>query len=239
MQRYFGRIVDNKAVLEDDDIFHILKVMRMRKGEHIEVVSDERLYECELTSIKPIDITVIKSIKEANELTSDVILVAALLKGDKMDFVVQKATELGVQEIVFLITKRTIVKVKKFGKDFKFDRYRRIAKEASEQSKRVRLPVLTRVLPISRIREVKAEVKAVAYEGVSGSTKSFNEKIKDLAKGKRLAIVIGPEGGFEEDEIEFLNDRGYTSVSFGKRILRAETASLYALSVISNYLERK
>ena len=184
-------------------------------------------------------IDVVGLIKEDHELPNQIILICALLKGDKLDYVIQKATELGVSEIVFALTHRTIVKVRKLDKDFKFERYRRIAKEASEQSKRLRIPTINRIVTLDRIKEVKADIKLVAYENVSGNTKSFLEGIKSLEKGKKLAILIGPEGGFENDEIAFLEDLGYKCVSLGKRILRAETASIYALSVIGSYLERK
>lgn len=239
MQRYFGRIVDKHVILEEDDIFHITKVMRCKIGDKIEVVSDGRLYEAEIKGIKPVVIDVVGLIKEDHELPNQIILICALLKGDKLDYVIQKATELGVSEIVFALTHRTIVKVRKLDKDFKFERYRRIAKEASEQSKRLRIPTINRIVTLDRIKEVKADIKLVAYENVSGTTKSFLEGIKSLEKGKKLAILIGPEGGFENDEIAFLEDLGYKCVSLGKRILRAETASIYALSVIGSYLERK
>ena len=96
MQRYFGRKVGDSVVLNDDDVYHLLKVMRSRVGEKIEVVADERVFLSEITSVKPLQIKAIKRIEEDNELPNHVILVASLLKGDKLDFVLQKATELGV-----------------------------------------------------------------------------------------------------------------------------------------------
>ena len=163
-------------------------------------------------------------------------MVAALVKGEKMDLVLQKATELGVSEIVLLETERTIAKIKD---ESKLGRFRKILKEAAEQSKRTRIPTLNKVLTINKLNEIKADVKLIAYKGEQGSSKSFNDELKALKPGKSVAIMIGPEGGFSEKEVQEANKLGFTSVGLGKRILRAETASFYALSVISNFVERK
>ena len=238
-QRYFGEIIDNQAVLSEDDVFHCLRVMRMRVKDELEVVCDNQVFLGVVTCIKPFAVSIVGKIKEKRELPNEIILVAALLKGEKLDFVLQKATELGASEIVLLGTKRTVVKLKEAKKEAKLNRYHRILKEAAEQSKRVRIPNLFRILPFEDIDTINAEVKLIAYEEEAGETKSFLEQVKSLEKGQRLAIVIGPEGGFDPDEINYAKAKGYVPVSLGRRILRAETASVYALSVIACHLERK
>lgn len=239
MQRYFGQIIMNQVLLGDDDIFHLLKVMRARVGDQIEVVSNEKVFLCQVNKIKPLEIDVVDEIKENHELKNKVILIAAMIKGEKMDLVLQKATELGVSEIILLLTERTIVKVKPAEKDMKLERYRRILKEAAEQCKRTRIPTLYRILRMEDIKDIDAQVKMIAYEEVSGHTGSFNSLVSSIKDKQKVAIVIGPEGGFSTEEIELAMDAGYAPVSLGKRILRAETASFYALSVIANHLERK
>jgi len=240
MQRYFGQIITNQVLLGDDDIFHLTKVMRARPGDEIEVVSNEKVFLCKVTQLKPhIEIDVVKPIKENHELKNHVILIAALIKGEKMDFVLQKATELGVGEIILLQTERTIVKIKPAEKDLKLERYRRILKEAAEQCKRTRIPMLYRVIDLKGLKNVDAQVKMIAYEEESGATESFNSIIRSIKDKQKVAIIVGPEGGFSKDEVELAVADGYKPVSLGKRILRAETASFYALSVISNHLERK
>lgn len=239
MQRYFGRKLNNDILLEDDDIYHLLKVMRARKGEQIEVVADEKVYLCELTSVKPVSIIAKRQLKENNELPNYVILVVSLLKGDKIDYVLQKATELGVSEIVFLNSERVIVKIKNQQKDLKLGRYHKIVKEAAEQSKRTIIPFVQNIIDIERLNEIQADIKLIAYEGTKGNTSTLNKKIDGLKEGERIAIVIGPEGGFSVNEVEYAKSNGFTPVSLGKRILRAETASIYALSVIANRLESK
>lgn len=239
MQRYFGRKLQKNIVLEEDDVRHLLKVMRARKGDQIEVVADEKVFLCEITSIKPLTIVTVKEIKENNELPSYIILVAALLKGDKMDYVLQKVTELGVNEIVLLVSERTIVRIKQQQTDLRLGRYQRILKEAAEQSKRRRIPYIQNIISFERINEIDADLKLIAYEGSCGSTRNLNKRIDSLKNGSRVAIIIGPEGGFSDEEINFAKHFNFIPVGLGKRILRAETASIYTLSVIANRLEDK
>ena len=239
MQRYFGNIIQKQVILADDDIFHLTKVMRARVGDQIEVVSSEKVFLCQVNKLKPLEIDVVSPIKENHELKAQVILVAALIKGEKFDFLLQKATELGVGEIVLLQTERTVVKIKPAEKELKLERYRRILKEAAEQCKRTKIPQLYRVLTIDQLDSVSANVKMIAYEGVNGNTSSFNSIVRSIKEKDKVAIMIGPEGGFSEKEVEKAVELGYKTVSLGQRILRAETASFYALSVIVNHLERK
>lgn len=239
MQRYFGRIVGKQVVLDEDDVFHLMRVMRAKVGEQIEVVDNEEVYLAEVNRFKPLEINVIKRLKEQSELPNNVILIASLVKGDHMDLILQKATELGVSEVVLLSTERTIVKIKKDDKDVKFARFNKILKEAAEQCKRKRIPECYRLINMSQLKQIKADVKLIAYEEEKGSASSFNKAVQSIKEKQTVAIIIGPEGGFSESEINVALNEGYKKVSLGRRILRAETAAFYALSVISNFLERK
>lgn len=239
MQRYFGRIFKNMIVLDDDDKYHLLKVMRARKGEQIEVVADENVYLSEIVSTKPLEIIAKKTLKDNSELPNYIILLAALLKGDKMDLVLQKATELGVSEVVLLTTDRTIIKIKDHQNDLKLGRYQKILKEAAQQSKRNRIPYIKNIISFDRIDEIDADLKFIAYEENKGDVSAFNKKLKNVKPGKKIAIIIGPEGGFTEGEVIYAKHHGFSPVGLGNRILRAETASIYALSVIANHLEDK
>lgn len=239
MQRYFGKIIEHEAVLDESDQFHLVKVMRARVGEQIEVVFESKVYLCEIETIKPLKIKKVVVIKENNELKNDVVLVVSLLKGEKLDFVIQKATELGVEEIVLLQSERSIAKIRNIDRSYKLDRFNRIIKEAAEQSKRTRLPLLYRVIKMDQLHEIEANVKLMAYEGEQGATSSFLTAVRGVKSGERIAVLIGPEGGFSLDEVNEARMSGYQTVSLGKRILRAETASIYALSVLAAFLERK
>ena len=239
MQRYFGRLVERQAILQDDDVFHLTRVMRAKVGEQIEVVEDGVVYLCQISRFRPLTIDVIRRLRENNELPNKVILVAALLKGEKMDLVLQKATELGVDEVVLLETSRTVVKFKKDDREVKMERFNRILKEAAEQSKRNQIPHLYRVIDFNGLHDIEADVKMVAYEEEAGPTTSFNKIVESIKPEQTVAILIGPEGGFSDHEILLATKQGFRKVSLGRRILRAETAAFYALSVIANFLEKK
>lgn len=239
MQRYFGKIIGRQVLLEDDDVFHLTRVMRAKVGDKIEVVNEGVVYVAQINRFKPLEIDVVRRLKENNELPNNVVLIASLLKGDKMDLVLQKATELGVSEIVLLETERTVVKFKKDDREIKIERFNKILKEAAEQSRRSVIPHLFRIITFDQLRDIDANVKMIAYEEEAGATNSFNKIVDSIKPGQKVAVLIGPEGGFAEHEVEIAMHNGYKKVSLGKRILRAETASFYALSVIANRLEKK
>ena len=239
MQRYFGKIIGRQVLLEDDDVFHLTRVMRAKVGDKIEVVNEGVVYVAQINRFKPLEIDVVRRLKENNELPNNVVLIASLLKGDKMDLVLQKATELGVSEIVLLETERTVVKFKKDDRELKIERFNKILKEAAEQSRRSIIPHLFRIITFDQLRDIDANVKMIAYEEEAGATNSFNKIVDSIKPGQKVAVLIGPEGGFAEHEVEIAMHNGYKKVSLGKRILRAETASFYALSVIANRLEKK
>lgn len=238
MQRYFGNIISNQVALSDDDCFHLVKVMRAIVGDQIEVVDSGKVFLCTVTSIKPLKIEINKEIKEDHNLPNKVVLICALLKGEKIDFVLQKATELGVNEIVFFNSERTIVKMNSAQKESKYERFRKILKEASEQSKRNDIPILTKLIDFKDIAKLKLDRKYIAYEGYKGKPNLVKE-VAPAKPGQIIGIIIGPEGGFSEAEYKFAKEKGFKPVSLGKRILRAETAAIYALSVIGNTLESR
>ena len=237
MQRYFADKKQNKIILGDGDVHHLLHVMRNKKGDEIEVVADYKLYNCIIKSINPLDIETNYEIPLDSELDNQVTLFFALAKGDKIEFVIQKATELGVQKIVLIKTERCVVKLS--NEDFlkKSERYNKIAKEASEQSHRLLIPEIVGVVDIKNIpSSLLADTNLLAYEKEAGQTSSFLDKV---TKDGSYSIMIGPEGGFSSKEVELLTEKyAFQPVSLGKRILRTETAAVYALSVLGCLLEK-
>lgn len=233
MQRYFASIIDNKVYLDDGDVHHLLHVMRMKAGSTIEVVADSKLYEAYIVSTNPLDIKVINEVKTDVELNYDVTLFFALAKGDKIDFVVQKATELGVKRVILVNTKRCVTTFENKDIDKKLARFSKIAKEASEQSHRLIVPEVLGVINMKDVANYKSDFNYVAYEKDAGdTTDSFNQL------NGSVSLFVGPEGGFEKEEIEYLNSIGFKNVSLGKRILRTETAAVYGLSVIGFLMEK-
>lgn len=238
MQRYFGSIVNNKVFLNEDDIYHLTHVMRAKLDECVEIVSNGKVYVAKIDGFNPLSISITKEIDEDNELSAKLILISSLIKGDKMDLVLQKATELGVSSIYLLAAERSVVKIKESEKQNKLIRFNKILKESAQQCKRREIPNVIDIITINDLSKIDADIKLVAYEGNQGSTSSLHEQLGKMNKDSSIAILVGPEGGFTLKEIEIANKNGYNNISLGKRILRAETACFYALSVVSCYLDK-
>lgn len=230
MQRYFA--IDKKDKyfkLEEKDYHHIKTVMRMKENDVIEVVFNKTLYLAHIENIKE-DIIIIedKLIEIEKDNSKKVNIIIPYLKEQKLDFIFQKATELGVDKITLVPFSRSVVKLKE--KSTKYTRWNRILKEASEQSKRL-------VTPNLNLLESFKEIKNLDGLNLICSTAEKNQTIKKVMKTSTnydtINIVIGPEGGLTEQEENTLVEYGYKKVTFGNRILRVETVPLYILSIIN------
>lgn len=232
MQRYFSnKLKDNKFELRNDDIYHITRVMRMKSGDNIEVVFDEKVYLCCIDFVNGnLEVNVVKCHEKSDEKIIEKVLIIPLLKETKMDLILQKATELGVNKIIPVEMERSIIKLNKEKEDKKIERWMRIVKEASEQSMRVNIPIITEVKKMNEL-ESETGLKLVC------STKEKENTIKMVLQSHKsydkINIVIGPEGGISPKEEEYLNSIGFKSVSLGKNIMRVETVPLYILSVLN------
>ena len=237
MQRYFASLLDKEHIkLESEDEHHLLHVMRMKKDDEIEVVANDKLFLCRIENVNPLNIYIVHEINSDVELNEDVTLLFALTKGDRTDLVVQKATELGVKKIALIQSERTVVRYDEKDIVKKCARYQKIMKEASEQSHRLVVPTLLGIYNLKKLpKEVYSDLNYVAYEKDANDVEG---SFKGLTKGKSITILVGPEGGFSKEEIDMLVNQGFIRTSLGKRILRAETAAIYALSVIGYLLER-
>ena len=237
MQRYFAHIdKDFNVSFSKEDEHHILHVMRMKSNDEIEVVDNEKVYLCRIDKINPLVVSVIHEISNDVEIKEDITLLFALTKGDKTDLVLQKATELGAKKVALITSERTVVSYDNKDIDKKILRFSKIMKEASEQSHRVVVPELLGIYNLKNLpKEVFSDINYVAYEKDASKT---NEMFEGLERGKSISILVGPEGGFSEQEINNLTKQGFIRTSLGKRILRAETAAIYALSVLGYLLER-
>ena len=229
MQRYFA--IDKKDdlfTLESSDLHHISNVMRMKSGDFIEVVFDKILYKCKVLFSDGISI-VYDSVLPGNADIMDIVLIVPVLKEQKMDLVLQKATELGATRIIPIITERCVVKLND-KESKKLDRWSRIVKEASEQCKRISVPIIDNVHTISSLNFTDG-VKLVC------STRENEKNIKNVMHNlngcAKMYIVVGPEGGLSIGEEEKLNSLGFVSITLGKRIMRVETVPMYVLSVIN------
>lgn len=232
MQRYFSNKLDNnKFQLNKDDLYHISRVMRMKTGDNIEVVYNSEVYICDLEINNNEVSAIIKSKEENKEIDNiEKVLIIPLLKENKMDLILQKATELGVSKIVPVIMERSIIKLEKDRESKKLERWNKICKEASEQSKRVNIPIITEVKTLKDL-ENESGLKIVCSTKEKDNTiKKFLNNNKDYNK---INIVIGPEGGIAPKEEDYLNSIGFESISLGNNIMRVETVPMYILSVIN------
>lgn len=243
MQKYFISEEElNNLRIISDDVNHIKNVTRSKIGDSVIVSDQKREYLVSFTKIenKFVEFEIKEEIDNQNELDVYVDIYQGYPKGDKLDDIVKHSTELGVNAIYATFMKRSIVKLDDKKIENKKERYFKIAKEAAEQSFR-------RVIPKFDIKYLKQidfssyDIKLIAYEenAYNGELVNFKNKISNASKNDKIAIVIGPEGGIDSQEIDYLKSQGFTCCAFGKRILRTETAPLYALSAISYELELK
>ena len=235
-------INNRRVVITGPDVNHIKNVLRMKPGEEISVSNgmDGKEYRCGILALEQERIVCeLRFVKEDGvELPAKVYLFQGLPKGDKMELIVQKAVELGVYQIIPVAAKRCVVKLDEKKTQAKITRWQGIAEAAAKQSKRAIIPRVTEVLDFSRAVKVAAEmdVRMIPYELAEGMEKT-RELIDSLKPRQSIAVFIGPEGGFEEKEIEEAMANGIEPVTLGKRILRTETAGLTVLSWIMYRLE--
>ena len=223
--------INDRYEFDEHNAHHLKTVLKIKKDTIIRLVyQDSYLAKIEYDNNK-IYARVIEIDNNVNELDCEVILVQSLIRKDNFELVLQKACELGVSKIIPLISSRCVALDKNF--DVKKLRYQKIMKSACEQSKRNNVAVIDDVCTINEL-DVDASLKMVAFENEKYSASKISQLYD---KQKSIVIVIGPEGGFSDDEIKVLTDKGYQCVSLGSRILRSETASLYALSVLGEIIE--
>lgn len=236
MQRYFKDTSLDIFELSSDDSYHITKVMRNKIGDKVEVVIDKNLYICEIINLD--SLVTVKKIEEVecdSELSCHITIAQSLVKEQKMDLILQKCCELGAAEIIPINTTRSIVKLDK-KETKKIDRWNKILKEASEQSKRVVIPKVNEIMDIKDLAKLDYDIKILC--SVNELSTSIKKVLSKDLNNVKIILVIGPEGGFTDNEEKILMDNGFISTSFGNRVLRTETASLYALSIINYILMR-
>ena len=227
MQRYFSKeLYDNKFSLSKDDLYHIKTVMRMNPNDLVEVVYENNLYICHLDD--SYDAIIDKRIEEERNKKVYCTLCLPLLTEQKFSFVLQKATELGIDEIIPVITERSIVNLKD-KEDKKLIRWNRICKEAAEQSKRLDIPKISEVKKISELNLDGLKIVCSTKE----KSKSIKNVLQNTTNCDRMVIMVGPEGGISNNEEEKLISLGFMPVTLGSNIMRVETVPIFMLSVLN------
>ena len=217
--------------LAAEDARHAVTVLRLKPGQHVELIRDRERWDAEIISADSRDVCVrLVSSLPSTEPGLSVTLFQGLPKADKMDWIVQKATELGASRIVPVLMNRCVSRPDP--KDFsrKLDRWQKIAREAGKQSGRCIVPEITEPVDLRRLPDLSSlpQTSIVPWEESEAyGPLAFRESHPALSS---LGILIGPEGGIEPDEIVFLRSAGFIPLTLGKRILRTETAGLAAIS---------
>ena len=236
MPRYFVDDYNLENLIIDKDNYHHLKVVnRVKLGEIVELFNNDITYQVKITSIEKdlIRFEIVDQFYYDTEFNFKITLMQGYPKGDKIDDIIKHSTELGVYEIIPTITSRVIVKIDEKKKDNKITRLQTIAKEASKQSRRNHIPIIEDIKNMKDIDYDKYNVKILAYEKeATTNNKLLVYVVNKIKENDNVIIAIGPEGGFSDEEANYLIAKGFISVSLGKRILRTETAGLYCLSVI-------
>lgn len=237
-----SQINDKTVIIEGKDVNHIKNVLRMKVGEEVSVSNgvDGNEYRCQIQELG--EETVILKLmfvkQDGVELPSKVYLFQGLPKADKMELIIQKAVELGVHEIIPVATKRAVVKLDDKKAKSKIARWQAISEAAAKQSKRAVVPKIGEVMTFSQAVKYASDMekKCIPYELAEGMEKT-KEWIDSVGKDERIAVFIGPEGGFEESEVELALQNGILPITLGKRILRTETAGFTVLAWLMYHLE--
>ena len=233
---------DKTLYIDGEDVKHISKVLRYGQGDEIEVCdSNGHEYICRIESVDKtrIDLSIVDEVDINRESRIRVSLYQGVPKSTKMDIILQKLTEAGVDEIVLVNTKRSVVNIKGDKADKKFDRWERIIYEAAKQCKRGLIPKLRGILSFKEALEDmgKNDINICPYEvekslGIKEALQTGQvKKILENKDEVRVGIFIGPEGGFAEEENEMVKAAGIASVTMGPRIFRTETASIVATAI--------
>ena len=236
-----AQISERDVVIEGSDVNHIKNVLRMKCGEKIRISSvSGRNFYCEIAEFsgEMVRADIVEELEEDTELPNKIYLFQGLPKSDKMEFIVQKAVELGVHEIIPVSMKNCVVKLDEKKAASKVNRWQEIAKSAAKQSKRSLIPSvsmpLSYKLAVERAKEL--DIVLVPYENERGM-QATREVIAAIEPGQSIGIFIGPEGGFDSSEIEFVREDAHL-ISLGNRILRTETAGLATLAMLIYQLEQ-
>lgn len=250
MYKFFvteNQIEGNIIKIVEKDVNHIKNVLRHEINDEIEIcdITNSTNYLCKIIELdnKFVKAEILDKLETNSEPKVYLHIFQGLPKQEKMETIIQKTTEIGVSEITPLVMNRCVVKLDDKTASKKVERFQKISEVAAKQSKRDRIPIINLPINIKNIYEKIAnyDIVLVAYENeetlnIKTVLKKLN-KIKEKKKEIKVAVIIGPEGGIEEKEIEYLKKLGAKVVTLGKRILRTETAPIVLASIIMYELD--
>ncbi len=237
-----GEIGENEARITGPDVNHIKNVLRMKPGDKLRISDGERLcYNCQIRDLEEeaVSLSLLSKDEDGTELPARIVLFQGLPKGDKMELVIQKNVELGVFRIVPVAARRSVVKLDPKKAEAKVRRWNAISESAAKQSKRTVIPEVSAVLSFKEAVDQAGDFdcRLFPYEHAEGMEET-RRLLSEVKPGMRIAVFIGPEGGFEEEEVEYARAKGFTPITLGRRILRTETAGMALLSALMFQLEK-
>ncbi|MBO4902917.1 MAG: 16S rRNA (uracil(1498)-N(3))-methyltransferase [Lachnospiraceae bacterium] len=240
-----GQVRGDRAYITDSDVNHIRNVLRLKAGDRIQIVQedDENLYICSILKEDPtqIECRVEKRIASEAELPAQIYLFQGLPKSDKMELILQKAVELGVHEVIPVQTKNVVVKLDEKKVQSRITRWNLIAQAAAKQAKRGRIPEVRTVCTFAEAVSIMGEmdVRLIAYEKADrNGMEDTRARLSAVRPGQKVGIMIGPEGGFTEEEIAMASEADVFPITLGRRILRTETAGMTVLAWLVYLLEQ-
>jgi 16S rRNA (uracil1498-N3)-methyltransferase len=228
-----SQITGNAVSVTGDDARHLIQVLRANVGQAVEVSDGEHVYQTRIRSISDgqVFLDIVAVSKNNAEPGLFVTLYQAIAKGERMDWAIQKAAELGAGRIVPVLTRYTVVQLDEKKAQKRMERYQRIAAEAAKQCRRGRVPEVTVPVPFAEAMAMAdAPMKLIAWE--QEEDQGLSDVLRSTDILQKVDICIGPEGGFAEEEIKTARDNGWRSVGLGPRILRTETAGITLLSIL-------
>lgn len=241
MHRFFiepHAVCGNEAVLTGEDVQHIAKVLRLRTGDEVTLcdgAKTEYTARIDLVEKERITLRVLETAASKTESAAEITLYQGLPKAGKLETIIQKCVELGIGKVIPFDAERSVVKLSE--KDFakKQSRYQRVAYEAAKQSRRGIIPEVGGLVKLAKEDFSAFDLILLAYEEERGTT--LKKALRAKMDAKRIALIVGPEGGFAPEEADMLIQRGAVSVSLGPRILRTETAGMAMLAMTVYELE--
>ena len=246
MQHFFvvpDQVRDGYIEITGSDVNHMKNVLRMKTGEQLEISDgNNKKYLCGIESLEADKVTarILEEREAENELPSKLYLFQGLPKSDKMELIIQKAVELGAWEVIPVATKRAVVKLDQKKAAKKRERWSGISESAAKQAGRNVIPEIKQVMNFQEALSYakSLDVLLIPYELAEGML-ATKERIQAIQPGQSVGIFIGPEGGFEQEEVKLAMEAGAYPITLGRRILRTETAGMTMLSVLMYHLEQE
>lgn len=243
MPKFFvknNQIVEDRIIIIGEDVKHIKNVLRLKVDDNIQICNPDtaKNYTCGISKLNDnsIECIIFNEIESNSESDIDITIFQGIPKADKMELIIQKCVELGVNEITPVEMKRCIAKIEDKAKNKKIERWQKISEVAAKQCGRDKLPKINNIINVKNICNVICEYDIVllAYENEQiNILRNEIEKLKDIEnKEIKIGIIIGPEGGIEKEEVDLLKQSGAKVITLGKRILRTETVAFVLTSII-------